>query len=177
MATPSKPVGLSAPAAAALALSAVAAALLIGRRSSPSPDHPRTRRWYRRLDKPDYTPPSAVYPIAWSAIQAGMAYGGYRLMRAEPTPARNAALGLWSASQVGIGGWSAIFFGERATGTATLASAALGTSAVGYVVTARKTDQTAAWAGAPLVGWVAFATLLSEEIWRKNGSDASAHAA
>ena len=105
-----------------------------------------------------------------------MAYGGYRLMRAEPSPSRNVALGLWGASQVGIGGWSAIFFGERATGTATLASAALGASAVGYVATAQQTDRVAAWAGAPLVGWVAFATLLSEEIWRKNSAETATSA-
>ena len=62
MASASQTKGLSPLWAASLAVGAVTAALLVGKRASPSPDHPRTRRWYRRLDKPGYTPPSLVYP-------------------------------------------------------------------------------------------------------------------
>ena len=76
MASRSRTEGLSPLQAAALTAGAVGVALLIGRRASPTPDHPRTRRWYRRLDKPDYTPPPPVYPIAWTGIQASLAYGG-----------------------------------------------------------------------------------------------------
>ena len=160
--------GLSPLLAAGIAAGAVTAALLIGRRASPTPEHPRTRRWYRRLDKPDYTPPSPVYPIAWTGIQASLAYGGYRLLRAEGSPERTTALAFWAANQVGIAGWSEVFFGQRSTGWATVVSAALGASAVGYVATASQVDKTAGQLGLPLVGWVAFATVLAEEIWRKN---------
>ena len=118
MATEGSKGGLSPLLAAGLAIGGVTAALLIGRRAGPTPDHPRTRRWYRNLDKPDYTPPSPVYPVAWTGIQAALAYGGYRLMRAEPSPERTAALALWTANQVGIGGWSEVFFGNRAPGWA-----------------------------------------------------------
>ena len=159
--------------AAGLAMAAVTAALLIGRRASPGPDHPRTRRWYERLEKPDFTPPPPVYPIAWSAIQACQAYGGYRLLRSDPSSKRTATLALWSANQMGIAGWSEVFFGQRAPGWGTAASAMLGGGAIGYVVAANKVDRVAAGLGAPLVAWVAFATLLSEEIWRKNDPDVS----
>ncbi|MCJ2009590.1 TspO/MBR family protein [Methylobacterium sp. J-092] len=160
--------GLSPLPAAALAVGAVTAALLIGRRASPTPEHPRTRRWYRRLDKPDYTPPSPVYPVAWTGIQASLAYGGYRLLRSEDSPERTTALAFWAANQVGIAGWSEVFFGHRSTRWATVASAALGASAVGYVATAGRVDRTAGQLGIPLVAWVSFATLLAEEIWRRN---------
>lgn len=160
--------GLSPALAAGLAIGAVTAALLVGKRASPTPDHPGTKRWYRRLDKPGFTPPNAVYPLAWTGIQAALAYGGYRLLRAEPSPERTTALAFWSANQVGIGGWSEIFFGNRAPGWATVASAALGAGAVGYVAAADRVDPTAAKLGVPLVAWVGFATVLSEEIWRRN---------
>ncbi|TXM70692.1 tryptophan-rich sensory protein [Methylobacterium sp. WL120] len=160
--------GLSRPQAAVLAIGAVTAALLIGRRASPTPEHPRTQRWYRRLDKPDYTPPSLVYPVAWTGIQASLAYGGYRLLRAEGSPERTTALAFWAANQVGIAGWSEVFFGHRSTGWGAVASAALGASAVGYVAAASQADKTAGQLGIPLVAWVSFATLLTEEIWRKN---------
>lgn len=160
--------GLTPLLAAAIAVGTVSVALLVGKRTSPSPDHPRMRRWYKRLDKPGFTPPAAVYPIAWTAIQASLAYGGYRLLRAEPSADRTAALALWGANQVGIAGWSAVFFGQRSPGWGTLASAALGAGATGYVVAAGKVDQPAARLGKPLVAWVGFATVLTEEIWRRN---------
>lgn len=160
--------GLPPVVAAGLVVGAVTAALLIGKRASPTPEHPGTRRWYRRLDKPGFTPPSAVYPIAWTGIQASLAYGGYRLLRADPSPERSTALALWTANQVGIAGWSEVFFGQRAPGWGTVASAGLGASAAGYVASASQTDKLAARLGIPLVAWVTFATLLAEEIWRKN---------
>ena len=43
----------------------------------------------------------------------------------------------------------------------------IGTSA-GYVAAAAREDDVAAAAGVPLVAWVGFATLLAEEIWRRN---------
>lgn len=159
---------LSPGLAATLAVGAVCTALMVGQRSSPGPDHPRTQRWYRRLEKPDFTPPMPVFPVAWTAIEAALAYGGYRLLRAESSPERTTALALWVMNQVGIGGWSEVFFGQRSPGWGTIASAGLGVSAVGYVVTARETDEVASYLGVPLVAWIAFATLLSEEIWRTN---------
>lgn len=120
------------------------------------------------FEKPGFTPPTPAYPVAWTAIEASLAYGGYRLLRAEPSPERSKALALWTLNQVGIGGWSEVFFGYRAPGWGTLASAGLGISAVTYVAVATQTDKVAAGLGLPLVAWVTFATLLSEEIWRRN---------
>ena len=160
--------GISPIWAAGIALGAVSLALIAGSRAGPTPDNPTTRRWYRRLRKPGFTPPSPIYPIAWTAIQTGLAYGGYRLLRAEPSPQRTTALTLWGANQIGIGGWTEVFFGQRAPGWGTMASAVLGGSAMAYVAAADKVDKTASRVGVPLVAWVGFATLLSEEIWRRN---------
>lgn len=168
MAKRTKTRGFSPLVAAGLAVGVVATALIVGGRASPTPDHPRTRRWYRRLTKPGFTPPSPVYAVAWTGIQASLAYSGYRLLRADPSTERTTALLLWSGNQVGIAGWSEVFFGQRAPGWGTLASAALGANAVGYVAAANRVDRTSAGLGVPLVAWVGFATLLSEEIWRRN---------
>ncbi len=143
--------GLSAGWAAGLAVGAVFAALLVGKRASPAPDHPQTQRWYKRLEKPGFTPPTPIYPLAWAAIEASLAYGGYRLLRSESSPGRTKALALWTLNQVGIGGWSEVFFGHRAPGWGTVASAGLGVSAVNYVAAANQTDKIAAGLGIPLV--------------------------
>lgn len=164
--------GLSPHLAAGLAAAVVIGALAVGSRASPSPDHPRTRRWYERLRKPGFTPPAPVFALAWPVIQAAQAYSGYRLLRATVSPERTAALALWGANQVGIAGWSEIFFGLRAPGWAAAGSAALGGSAMGLVAASQQVDKRAAVAALPLVAWVGFATLLAEEIWRRNAASA-----
>ncbi|WP_367279962.1 tryptophan-rich sensory protein [Hydrogenophaga sp.] len=67
-----------------------------------------------------------------------------------------------------IGGWSGIFFGRRNLPASTvLAAAMVGTGAT-YVAKARKVDLPAASSGVALVGWVAFATVLTAALWRRN---------
>ncbi|MBE7219784.1 MAG: tryptophan-rich sensory protein [Caulobacteraceae bacterium] len=162
--------GLSPLAAGAVAVGTVVGAALIGGRSSPTPDHPRTRRWYKGLEKPGFTPPAPAYGAAWTGIQAALAYGGYRLLRRPSSADRTRALTLWGVNQAAIAGWSAIFFGQRAPGAGTLAAGAMVVTAGAYVLAAAEEDGKAAAAGVPLVAWVAFATLLAEEVWRRNGA-------
>ena len=160
--------GLDPMMAGVIVAATVVGAVMVGGRSSPTPNHPRTRRWYENLEKPGFNPPPPVYAAAWTGIQAGLAFGGYRLLRRAPSSSRTLALALWSANQAAIAGWSEIFFGQRAPGAGTLAAGAMiGTSAA-YVAAATREDDVAAAAGVPLVAWVSFATLLAEEIWRRN---------
>ncbi|WP_167649568.1 TspO/MBR family protein [Polymorphobacter fuscus] len=166
--TDMKRYGLSPKLAACLAVGVVIGALAVGSRASPSPANPQTRRWYDRLHKPGFTPPAPVFALAWPLIQTAQAYSGYRLLRAKSSPDRRTALALWGANQVGIAGWSEVFFGQRAPGWATAGSAVLEGSAIGLVAVGQRVDRRAATAGLPLVAWVGFATLLAEEIWRRN---------
>ena len=160
--------GLGPMTAGAIVVATVVGAVMVGSRSSPTPDHPRTRRWYKNLEKPGFTPPPPVYGVAWTGIQAGLAYGGYRLLRRPSSSQRTLALTLWGINQGAIAGWSEIFFGHRAPGEGTLAAGAMIGTAAGYVAAAAREDDIAAATGVPLVAWVSFATLLAEEIWRRN---------
>ena len=160
--------GLDPLTAGAIVVGTVVGAVLVGGRSSPTPDHPGTQRWYRRLEKPGFTPPPPVYAVAWTGIQAGLAFGGYRLLRRAPSTQRTLALALWGVNQAAIAGWSEVFFGHRAPGAGTLAAGAMIGTSAGYVAAAAREDDVAAAAGVPLVAWVSFATLLAEEIWRHN---------
>jgi benzodiazapine receptor len=156
-----------------LASAAIVAAVLgvsaaLGRRNAPDPSHPDTRRWYRRLDKPSYTPPDAAFGAVWPVLEAGLAVGAYRLLRSPPSTSRTLAVGLWLLNTGMIGGWTQLFFRSRKLGPSALASGAMIVSGAGYVAAASKVDRTAAVVGAPFVGWLMFATLLSERIWAKN---------
>lgn len=156
--------------AAALAVVAGAMALTAwsGQRFSPTPAHPGIRRWYRRLDKPGFTPPGPAFGAGWGLIETALAYGGYRLLRRRPSPSRDAALGLWVLNNLMIAGWSGLFFGRRALGPSALTAGGMIALASGYAAVASRTDRVAAATALPLIGWLGFATLLAEEVWRRN---------
>jgi translocator protein len=160
--------GVPAPLAAAVASAAYLVPYVMSRSTSPSPDHPRIFLWYRWLRKPSFKPPDVAIPAAWVAIETGLAYAGFRLMRARSSPARNRALALLAGNVLGIGGWNVLFFGRRELPTATIAAAALAATSAIYLNETRKVDPPAAVASVPLLGWVLFATVLTAAIWKRN---------
>lgn len=161
-------VGLPRGAAALLALGSYAVPYALSRSTTPSPDHPRVMFWYAMLRKPWFKPPDIAIPIAWVGLETGLAVASYRLLRKPSAPARNRSLGWLAVNVVAIGAWSRIFFGSRNLPVSTIAAAVMiGTSAA-YVAEARRSDRVAAAAGLPLVAWVAFATVLTGAIWRRN---------
>ncbi len=155
-----------------LALGIVGAVLgvsaVVGRRNAPDPSHPGIRRWYRRLDKPDFTPPDAAFGAVWPVLETGLAVGGYRLLREPAGPMRNAAVGAWLVNSAMVGGWTQLFFRERKLGASAAASGAMIATGTAYVVTAAKVDRPAAALGVPFVAWLGFATLLATRIWQEN---------
>jgi 2-polyprenyl-6-methoxyphenol hydroxylase-like FAD-dependent oxidoreductase/tryptophan-rich sensory protein len=160
--------GLSPLAALGIVGAVLGASALVGRRNAPDRSHPGIRRWYHRLDKPGYTPPDAAFGAVWPVLEAGLAIGGYRLLRRPPSAARNGAAALWLLNTAMVGGWTALFFRERKLGASAAASGAMIATGAAYVATAAKVDRPAAAAGVPFVAWLGFATVLAERIWRDN---------
>lgn len=140
----------------------------VGRRNAPDTSHPDTRRWYRRLDKPRFTPPDAAFGAVWPVLETGLAVGGYRLLRHPSGTARNLACGLWLLNTAMVGGWTQLFFREKRLAASAAASGAMIATGAAYVATAARVDRPAAIAAVPFVAWLGFATLLAERIWRDN---------
>jgi len=69
--------------------------------------------------------------------------------------------------------WMALGPGKLG-GQLAAAVASLGTSAA-YVWRARRVDAPAARMVAPYVGWIGFANVLTEELWRKNAAKPTIH--
>lgn len=157
-------------AAAGIAGGVLAASALVGRRNAPDPSHPRTRAWYKRLRKPGFTPPDPVFAAVWPVLEAGLAAGGYRLLRANPSPDRTRALALWFASSAGVGGWTELFFRRHALGASTGAAAAMVATGAAYGVSAARVDRVAAATAVPFVAWLGFATLLAERVRERNSA-------
>lgn len=130
------------------------------------------RGWYTTIRKPDYVPPNAVFPVAWTALYADIAVTSAKVIerfRADGDAARargyTAALGANLALNAG---WSWVFFGKRRFGAAAVAAGALALSSADL---ARRAGQADAKYGAALVPyplWCGFATVMSTDIWRLN---------
>ena len=147
---------------------AVLAAALAGRRAGPQ--HPREAIWYASLDKPGFTPSGATIGAAWTGLDLLLVVAGTRLLQAPPDRERSTALLFWLLNLAGIAGYPWVFFKGKRLGASAAVVAGMLASARGAVLSAGKVDRIAAASMMPLIGWLAFAGLLSEELWRKNPS-------
>ncbi len=151
---------------ALVAGSAVLAAAMAGARNGPQ--RPSTAAWYAMLRKPGYTPPGPLIGAAWGVLETLLAATGYRLLRARRQDARSVALGCWGLTLAGLAGYPWLFFGRKRLASSTAASGAMLASAAGLAFAARDVDEPAAAMTVPLLLWLGFATVLSEELWRRN---------
>jgi translocator protein len=124
--------------------------------------------WYRKLDKPSFTPPDAAFPVVWTALYAMIALSGWRVWCAAPSRERNRALGLWIAQLSANAHWSKLFFGQQRTFAALGDVVALERIILSYISASRKVDRAAAGLFIPYAAWVAFAGVLNAEIARRN---------
>lgn len=67
-------------------------------------------QWYAQLNKPTFTPPNWVFPVAWTTIYLLLAWVGYRLTL---IPGSEQVLALWAA-QIALNTlWTPVFFGAQ----------------------------------------------------------------
>lgn len=133
-----------------------------------SPRDLRTRIWYKRLDKPPYNPPQAVFPIVWTALYALVAFSGWRVWQQEDSAARSRALRLWLSQLATNAEWTRLFFGRHSPKLALADVVALEAMILGYIMEAAKVDGVASACFIPYAAWVGFATVLNADIARRN---------
>jgi tryptophan-rich sensory protein len=144
----------------------VAAAAWFGSRYSPR--NSRNRLWYRRLDKPPFNPPDAIFPAVWTLLYALIAFSGWRTWQAEDSRQRSRALRLWVKQLITNSQWSRLFFGQHRPKAALGDVLLLETQILRYILNTKDVDSAAALAFVPYAVWVAFAAALNAEIVRRN---------
>ena len=156
-----------------LTAGAVALSALIARMNAPTPDNPEIYSDYEELAQPDLKPPPRVFAMVWPPLFMALTLSGLRIWNAPASAARTQALTLWGAVQALNAVWMALG-PRRLGGQLSAAIASLGTAAA-YVWRARRVDPPAANMVAPYVGWIGFANVLTEELWRKNSDARTMH--
>ncbi|WP_112320758.1 tryptophan-rich sensory protein TspO [Oceanibium sediminis] len=123
--------------------------------------------WYETLEKPAWTPPKWLFPLAWTALYIAMAWAAYRVAQA-PLELAAPALAFWAAQIVLNAVWSPVFFGLRRLGAALVVLCLMWVAVVMTTVLAFRADTLAGLLLAPYVVWVSYAGALNAVIWRNN---------
>lgn len=123
---------------------------------------PQIVGWYNELAKPSWTPPSSLFPIAWTTLYILMAVALWRLWeKAAPSSARNWAIVLFLVQLALNAAWSPLFFGAHATRAALIDIVLLLAAIALTMVASVRVDRIAAWLLAPYLAWVAYAATLN----------------
>ena len=149
-----------------LTVGAVALSALVAKMHAPTPDNREIYSDYEELEQPAFKPPSRVFAMVWPPLFMSLTLSGLRIWNAPRSAERTQALTLWGTVQALNAVWMALG-PKRLGGQLTAAVASLGTAAA-YVWRAKRVDAPAAGMVAPYVGWIGFAGVLTEELWRRN---------
>lgn len=126
-------------------------------------------RWYRELDKPSWTPPNWLFPLAWAVLFVMMAYAAWRVWQLDGI---GFPLALWGV-QLGLNAlWSAVFFGLKRLGLALLELIAMWVAIAATLIAFASIDALAAALLSPYLVWVSFAGVLNYAILRRQGRPA-----
>lgn len=121
--------------------------------------------WYRSLNKPSWTPPDWLFPVAWTVLYIMIAAAGVLVWRAEGF---GLAMALWIGQLVLNAAWSWIMFGRKQIGLALADAGGMWVLIVAFIIFAWPVSQTASLLFLPYLAWVTVAFALNLSILRLN---------
>lgn len=124
--------------------------------------------WYRRLDKPDWNPPDAVFGPVWTTLYALMGAAMALVARAPNRRAPDRATRIFALQLALNLAWSFVFFGSRTPRGALVVIALLWVSILATIAEFWQVRRLAALMLVPYLAWVSFASVLNAEIVRRN---------
>lgn len=117
--------------------------------------------WYDALEKPPLTPPSAVFPVAWTLLYALMTVAAWLIWRHTGLAAGLPAL-LPFVAQLGANGlWPILFFHWQRPDLALVDLVALWALVALTMLRFRRVRPLACWLLSPYLAWVSFALYLN----------------
>jgi len=96
--------------------------------------------WYETLDKPGWTPPNWLFPIAWAVLYLLIALAGWYVWKADGL---GLAVMVWGVQLVLNAAWSYFMFGARRIDLAMYDVAGMLISIIAFMMLAWPLSQTA----------------------------------
>jgi translocator protein len=124
-----------------------------------------TGPWYEALNKPWWTPPNWVFPIAWSILYFMIAIAGWLAWRAGGL---GQAVVIWGIGLVLNASWSYVMFGRQDISSALIVVAGLWLATAAFILATWRLEPRSAYLFLPYLGWVSFAAALNFAVWRMN---------
>lgn len=124
-----------------------------------------TGEWYKSLNKPSWTPPNWLFPVAWTSIYLLIAFAGARVAVLDGNAYAMAFWGLQIAFNTL---WTPVFFGLRNMKASLPIMAGLWLAVLGATITHFQVDTLAGLAFVPYLVWVTVAAALNLAMLRLN---------
>jgi translocator protein len=121
--------------------------------------------WYRSLNKPSWTPPDWLFPVAWTTLYLCMSLSA---MRVALLPGTGMALALWSVQIAFNTLWTPVFFGLRRLGAGLVVLGCLWLAVAATMLAFWSHDWVAGLLFVPYLLWVTVAGALNYSVWRLN---------
>lgn len=129
---------------------------------------PQIPNWYRKLDRPSFSPPNWVFAPVWTTLYFMMGLAAWLVWQAPPSPVRLLALALFLLQLALNFAWTFIFFRRHAIGAAFLEVVFLWGAIAGSTFFFAQISTPAAWLMVPYLAWVTFASILNGAVWQLN---------
>jgi tryptophan-rich sensory protein len=126
--------------------------------------------WYLSLAQPSWSPPDALFPIAWTLVLALWALAAVETWRGLATRREQETLiGLFALNGLLNIGWSLIFFRLQRPDWALVELGLLWLSILALILWCAPRSRLAAWLLLPYLLWVTVAGALNLAVVRLNG--------
>ena len=121
--------------------------------------------WYDGLEKPNWTPPKWLFPVAWTTLYLLMSGAGARVIG---DPAAGTALAFW-ALQIALNTlWTPVFFGLRNMRAGMVIIVFLWIAVAATMIAMLRVDILAGLMFVPYLAWVSVASALNYSVWKRN---------
>lgn len=129
-----------------------------------------TGPWYAGLEKPAWTPPNWVFPVAWTILYLLMALAGARVASLGG-PGATWALALWALQIAANTLWTPIVFGAHRLRAGLVVIAVLWVAVLLCTVASWRVSALAGLCLLPYLAWVTLAAALNAELIRLNPTE------
>lgn len=127
-----------------------------------------TQIYAETITKPPLSPPSVVFPIAWTLLYGLMGAGLARVLLSAPSSERLTGIVLFAVQLALNLMWSFIFFGAQRFDLALADLVVMLMAAVAMTLSFWRSDAVAGFMQVPYLAWLCFATYLNAGVLALN---------